>query len=104
MFVAIITLPSWPASSTIVDSLLTFSGRALSTSGLTPCLAVSIFASVSLFSTLVVPTSTGRPTSWNALISSTIASHLSLTTRNIRSSRSRRCTGRFVGIDTTSSR
>ena len=100
MFVAIITAPIWPAFSTMCASRSCC--LALSTSCLMPYFRVSICPSISLFSTLVVPTRIGLPASWNDLISSTIASHLSFSRRNIRSSKSRRTTGLLVGIDTTS--
>jgi hypothetical protein len=110
MFVAIVTFPTVlpcrstcvrPASSTIAASRSW--NFAFSTSCSTPYLRVSIALSRSDFSTLVVPTSTGRPASENVLISSMIAAHFSASRRYTRSSRSRRITGRLVGIVTTSS-
>ncbi len=83
MFVAIMTAPSEPAFSMMWASRSCC--LALSTSCLIWCFFWSICASCSELSTLVVPTRTGRPTSLNALISSTIASHLSRSERKITS-------------------
>lgn len=60
MLVAMVTAPRRPDCATISDSRSTFSGLAFSSSnGMS--FAASSSASASLFSTLVVPTRTGRP-------------------------------------------
>ena len=88
MLVAIVTLPTvspcaflccCPALATICASRSCC--LALSTSCSTPYFRFSIVESISLFSTLVVPTSTGRPLSLSSLISSMIASHFSFSVR-----------------------
>ena len=60
---------------------------------------LSISASTSLFSTLVVPTSTGRPASVISTISSISAVNFAFSVRNTRSASSSRTIGRWVGID-----
>ena len=75
MFVAIVTASDWPASATISASRSAYSGLALSTVCLTPCLS-SMPDSSSETSTETVPTSTGWPVSWRSMISRLTASHL----------------------------
>ncbi len=75
MLVAIMTAPSPPAPCTMSASRSCC--FALSTSWGMRWALVSMRLSISLRSTLVVPTSTGRPTSQERRTSSTIASHLS---------------------------
>ena len=82
MLVAMVTAPLRPAWATIGAS---FSWNlALSTSCLMPR-RLSISARTSLFSTLVVPTSTGRPASVISTISSMSALNLAFSVRNTRS-------------------
>ncbi len=75
MLVAIVTAPGRPASAIVSPSRCACSGFAFSTTCLTPFLRRS-FESFSETSTETVPTSTGWPASWRALISSTTAAHL----------------------------
>ena len=73
MFVAIVTAPGRPACATISAS------RSWSLALRTLCLIprrFSISPSISLTSTLIVPTRTGRPFSCSSAISSTTAFHL----------------------------
>ena len=96
MFVAIVTAALWPAWATIGAS---FSWNlAFSTSCLMPR-RLSISPRISLFSTLVVPTRTGRPASVISTTSSMSALNLSSSVRKTRSGESSRTIGRWVGID-----
>ena len=100
MLVAIVTAPDRPAWATMPDS---FSWNlALRTSCLMPR-RLSIVASISDFSTLIVPTRTGRPASCISTISSISALNLAGSSRKTRSAKSSRIISRWVGMATTSS-
>ena len=100
MFVAIVTVPGLPAWAIISASFswnLAFR---------TLCLTFFLLSnseSSSDVSMEAVPTKTGALFARQSAISSAIASNFSAWLINIRSFRSRRTIGRFVGITTTSS-
>ena len=94
MLVAMVTAPFLPAWATISASRSWF--LALSTLCGTPR-PLSILDSVSLFSTLTVPTSTGWPFSWHSMTCSMTASYLPLTVLYTLSGRSLRARGLLVG-------
>jgi len=77
MLVAMVTAPARPAWATISASRSTFSGLALSRLWGIACSASSALNS-SDFSTLVVPTSTGRPVLCTSAVSRATARHLAV--------------------------
>ena len=100
MLVAMVTAPSLPAWATISAS------RSCCLAFSTLCCTPRFFSSAesaSLFSMLTVPTSTGWPFSWQAIICSITASNLPFSLRYTTSGQSLRITGLFVGISTMSS-
>ena len=99
MFVAIVTAPVRPAWATMPDS---FSWNfAFRVSCLIPR-RLSIVERISDFSTLTVPTSTGRPASCSSTISSIRALNLAFSSRYTRSALSSRIISLWVGMATTS--
>mmetsp|Transcript_30848 Transcript_30848/g.76731 ORF Transcript_30848/g.76731 Transcript_30848/m.76731 type:complete len:261 (-) Transcript_30848:1538-2320(-) len=102
MLVAMVTAPLRPLCATISLSRSTFSGLALSSSKGMPS-SVSSAPMASLRSTLVVPTSTGRPFLCMRAISRRTAVHLPCSERNTTSCPSSRLTSRFVGTTCTCS-
>ena len=97
IFVAIVTAPDLPAWATISDSLWTFSGLAFNKlCGI--CSSSKRALINSLFSTLVVPTSTGLPCWWIAEISFATALHFAVSVLKTWSVQSSREIFLFVGI------
>ena len=75
MFVAIVTVPGWPASATVSPSRAACSGFAFRT----VCWMLRWLRrsdSISETSTEIVPTRTGWPAAWRSAISLTTAVHL----------------------------
>mmetsp|Transcript_44866 Transcript_44866/g.114706 ORF Transcript_44866/g.114706 Transcript_44866/m.114706 type:complete len:251 (-) Transcript_44866:1293-2045(-) len=103
MLVAMVTAPARPLCATISDSRSTFSGLAFSSSKSMPSSRSSCPTS-SLFSTLVVPTSTGRPFLCMRTISVTTDFHLPSSVRMTTSVLSSRITVRLGGTAWTSRR
>ena len=99
MLVAIVTAPFWPASATISASRAWF--FALRTLCGMPA-RVKSRERISDVSTETVPIRTGWPLRWHSATSSMIALYFSRCVLYIRSLRSTRRMGRFVGIATTS--
>mmetsp|Transcript_8499 Transcript_8499/g.26285 ORF Transcript_8499/g.26285 Transcript_8499/m.26285 type:complete len:232 (-) Transcript_8499:1236-1931(-) len=101
MLVAMVTAPRRPPCATISDSRSTFSGLALSSScGMLS--SESLRLRPSLSSTLVVPTSTGRPFLCMRSTSVITAFHLAVTDLNTTSWLSSRERVRLGGTTTTS--
>mmetsp|Transcript_1757 Transcript_1757/g.6989 ORF Transcript_1757/g.6989 Transcript_1757/m.6989 type:complete len:232 (+) Transcript_1757:1071-1766(+) len=100
MLVAMVTAPRRPPCATISLSRSTFSGLALSSSCSMP-ISDSFLESPSLISTLVVPTSTGRPFLCMRSISTTTAFHLAVTDLKTTSWLSSRRRSRLLGTTTT---
>ena len=100
MFVAMVTAPGSPASATMAASRSWF--LALSTLWWMP-LRSSIPESASEVSTEAVPASTGCPRVCASLIASTTDLNLACSERKMRSARSSRIMGRWVGTTITSS-
>lgn len=96
MLVEMVTALTRPLWATISASRCTFSGLALSTSWVMP-FSVRSADSVSLCSTEVVPTSTGRPFLFIRATSVTTAFHFAVLRRNTTSGESMRELGRLVG-------
>gem|GEM_PF-5934409 len=99
MFVAMVTLPRWPASATISASFSCC--LALSTLCGTPRLLSSEETS-SDFSMDTVPTSTGWPRLWQSSISRAMALNFSAWVLKIMSGWSLRTMGLLVGMTMTS--
>mmetsp|Transcript_12688 Transcript_12688/g.24063 ORF Transcript_12688/g.24063 Transcript_12688/m.24063 type:complete len:298 (-) Transcript_12688:1412-2305(-) len=100
MLVEMVTAPLRPLWDTISDSRSTFSGLAFRSWKGMPSL-VSRPARNSLRSTLVVPTSTGRPSLCMRLISAHTEFHLASSVLNTTSAESKRLFSRFMGTTAT---
>mmetsp|Transcript_2821 Transcript_2821/g.8425 ORF Transcript_2821/g.8425 Transcript_2821/m.8425 type:complete len:306 (+) Transcript_2821:985-1902(+) len=100
MLVAIVTAPLRPLCATISLSRSTFSGLAFRTSNGIPACSKRLHT-ISLRSTLVVPTNTGLPVVCILEISCTTAFHLPVSVLNTTSGLSVRLTVRLVGTTVT---
>mmetsp|Transcript_7628 Transcript_7628/g.26847 ORF Transcript_7628/g.26847 Transcript_7628/m.26847 type:complete len:215 (-) Transcript_7628:1235-1879(-) len=112
MFVAMVTAPRRPACATVSASCLAYWGLAFSRLCCTPTMSLpclsfqtkpaSMRLSISLCSTLVVPTRMGFPSQWQSTTNSTMAFHLASCVLNTAVGLSSRIRGLFVGTGTTS--